>query len=90
MRDNQRGIQFRQVPLSEDHLLMGLMLIENVDFPQEPIAMTGVPATDLERTTGISFQKSFDDLGEGYFAILDFAGSFRVTLKDCLSWVRLF
>ena len=31
---------------------------------------------------GISFQESFDDLDEGYFAVLEFAASFGVMLRD--------
>ena len=44
--------------------------------------MTEIRATELARTAEISFQESFDDLDEGYFAILEFAASFGVTLKD--------
>lgn len=44
--------------------------------------MTEIRAIELERMAGISFQESFDDLDEGYFAILEFQASFGVTLKD--------
>jgi hypothetical protein len=74
---------FRQVALSEEQLRAGLVQpVDEVQIPWEPIAMTGIRATELERTAGISFQESFDDLDEGFFAILEFAASFGVTLKD--------
>ena len=56
--------------------------MDEVQIPCEPIAMTEIRATELARTAEISFQESFDDLDEGYFAILEFAASFGVTLKD--------
>jgi hypothetical protein len=74
---------FRQVTLSEEQLRAGLVQpVDEVQIPWEPIAMTEIRATEFERTAGISFQQSFDDLDEGYFAILEFAASFWVTLKD--------
>ena len=74
---------FRQVILSEEQLRAGLLQpVDEVQIPWEPIAMTGIRATELGRMAGISFQESFDDLDEGYFAILEFAASFSVTLKD--------
>jgi hypothetical protein len=78
-----QGSLFRQVTLSEEQLRAGLVRpVDKVQIPWEPIAMTGIRATELERMAGISFQESFDDLNEGYFAILEFAASFGVTLKD--------
>lgn len=78
-----RDSLFRQIVLSEEQLRAGLVQsVDEVQIPQEPIAMTEIRATELERVTGISFQESFDDLDEGYFAILEFAASFIVTLKD--------
>ena len=56
--------------------------VDEVQIPYEPIAMTEIRASELERKAGISFQESFDDLDEGYFAILEFAASFGVTLAD--------
>jgi len=50
--------------------------VDEVQIPWEPIAMTGIRATELERIAGISFQKSFDDLDERYFAILESAGDY--------------
>jgi hypothetical protein len=74
---------FRQVTLSEEQLRAGLVQsVDEVQIPCEPIAMTEIRAAELEKTAGISFQESFDDLDEGYFAILEFAASFGVTLKD--------
>lgn len=73
---------FRQVMLSEEQLRAGLVQpVDEVQIPWEPIAMTQIRATELERMAGITFQESFDDLDEGYFAIL-FEASFGVTLKD--------
>jgi hypothetical protein len=78
-----QGSPFRQVTLSEEQLQAGLeQTVDEVQIAWEPIAMTGTRATELERMAGISFQKSFDDLDEGYFAVLEFAESFGVTLKD--------
>jgi hypothetical protein len=78
-----QGSLFRQVTLSEEQLRAGLVQpVDEVQIPWEPIAMTGIRATELGRIAGISFQESFDDLDEGYFAILEFAASFGVTLKD--------
>jgi hypothetical protein len=78
-----RSNLFRQVTLSEEQLRAGLVQpVDEVQIPSEPIAMTEIRATELERTARISFQPSFDDLDEGYFAILEFAASFGVTLKD--------
>ena len=63
---------FRQVMLSEEQLRAGLVQpVDEVRIPWEPIAMTQIRATELERMAGITFQESFDDLDEGYFAILD-------------------
>jgi hypothetical protein len=74
---------FRQVILSEEQLRAGLLQpVDEVQIPWEPIAMTGIRATELGRMAGISFQESFDDLDEGYFALLKFAESFSVLLKD--------
>jgi hypothetical protein len=74
---------FRQVTLSEEQRRAGLgQPVDEVQIPCEPIAMTEIRATELARTAEISFQESFDDLDEGYFAILEFAASFGVTLKD--------
>jgi hypothetical protein len=74
---------FKQVMLSEEQLRAGLVQpVDEVQIPWEPIAMTGIRATEFEKLAGISFQKSFDDLDEGYFAVLEFAASFGVTLKD--------
>jgi hypothetical protein len=74
---------FRQITLSEEQLQAGLaQSVDEVDIAWDPIAMTGVRATELEGMTGIKFQKSFDDLDEGYFAVLHFPESFDVTLKD--------
>jgi hypothetical protein len=74
---------FRQIPLSEEQLRAGLVQsVDEVQIPCEPIAMTEIRATELERKARISFQESFDDLDEGYFAILEFAASFSVTLKE--------
>jgi hypothetical protein len=79
--DEQGGL-FRQVTLSEDQLQAGLMeSVDGVPIPSEPIAMTGIRAVDLGDIAGISFQETFDDLDEGYFAILEFA-SFGVKLND--------
>ena len=78
-----KGSLFRQVTLSEEQLRAGLVQpVDEVQIPWESIAMTGIRATELERIAGTSFQESFDDLDEGYFAILEFATSFGVTLKD--------
>jgi hypothetical protein len=78
-----QGSLFSQVMLSEEQLRAGLVQpVDDVHIPWEPIAMTRIRATELERMAGISFRKSFDDLDEGYFAILEFAASFSVTLKD--------
>jgi hypothetical protein len=74
---------FRQVMLSEEQLRAGLVQpVDEVRIPWGPIAMTEVRATELERMAGISFQESFDDLDEGYFALLEFTESFSVLLKD--------
>jgi hypothetical protein len=80
--DDMQGSLFRQIILSEEQLQAGLMESgDDVPTPQEAIAMTSVRAMDLRDMAGISFQETFDDLDEGYFAILEFA-SFYVTLKD--------
>jgi hypothetical protein len=69
-----QGSLFSQVMLSEEQLRAGLVQpVDDVHIPWEPIAMTRIRATELERMAGISFRKSFDDLDEGYFAILEFA-----------------
>jgi hypothetical protein len=69
--------------LSKEQLQAGLArAVDEVDIAWEPIAMTGIRAIELESQTGIKFQKSFEDLDEGYFALLHFTGSFGVTLKD--------
>jgi hypothetical protein len=74
---------FRQVTLSEEQLRAGLLeRVDGVDIPSEPMAMTGVRATELGPAAGIAFQESFDDLDEGYFAVLEFAASFGVMLRD--------
>jgi hypothetical protein len=74
---------FRQIALSEEQLRAGLVKsVDEVQIPCEQIAMTEIRATELGGKAGISFQESFDDLDEGYFAILEFAASFCVTLKD--------
>jgi hypothetical protein len=80
--DDEQGNLFRLVTLSEEQLQAGLMeSVDGVPIPSEPIAMTGIRAVDLEDIAGISFQETFDDLDEGYFAILEFA-SFGVMLND--------
>jgi hypothetical protein len=56
--------------------------VDGVPIPSEPIAMTDVRALDLGDIAGISFQQTFDDLDEGYFAILEFATSFGVMLNE--------
>jgi hypothetical protein len=74
---------FNQIKLSERQLQAGLVQsVDEVEIPWEPIAMTEIRATELATLAGITFQRSFDDLDEGYFAILEFATSFGVTLKD--------
>jgi hypothetical protein len=74
---------FRQITLSKEQLQAGLAhAVDEVDIAWEPIAMTGIRATELEGMSGIKFQKSFDDLDEGYFAVLHFPESFGVTLID--------
>lgn len=74
---------FRQVALSEEQLQAGIMqLVDGVHIPSDPIAMTGIRAQELGNMAGISFQKTFDDLDEGYFAVLKFAGPFDVTLNE--------
>lgn len=82
MTDDEQGNSFRQVTLSHEQLQAGLMQsVDGVPIPSEPIAMTGVRALDLGKATGISFQQTFDDLDEGYFAILEFP-AFGVLLND--------
>jgi hypothetical protein len=79
----QTGGLFRQVTLSEEQLRAGLLeRVDGVHIPWDPMAMTGIRATELGPITGISFQESFDDLDEGYFAVLEFAASFGVMLRD--------
>jgi hypothetical protein len=78
-----QGSLFSQVTLSAEQLQAGLgQPVDEVPIPWEPIAMTSVRATELGTMAGISFQESFDDLDEGYFAVRQFAASFGVTLKD--------
>ena len=82
MTDDEQGNSFRQVTLSHEQLQAGLMQsVDGVPIPSEPIAMTSVRALDLGKATGISFQQTFDDLDEGYFAILEFA-AFGVMLNE--------
>lgn len=74
---------FRQVALSEEQLQAGILeAVDGVPIPSEPIAMTGIRALELGNMAGISFQETFDDLDEGYFAVLRFAASFAVTLNE--------
>jgi hypothetical protein len=74
---------FVQVPLSEEQLQAGLFeAAAEVEIPFEPIAQTAVRAAELEKMIGITFQESFDDLDQGYFAVLKFADSFSVMLRD--------
>lgn len=74
---------FTQHVLSNQQLRAGLLSpVDDVQIPDEPVAMTGLRAGELGKMSGISFQQSFDDLDSGYFAVLDFAGGFSVTLKD--------
>jgi hypothetical protein len=74
---------FRQVALSDEQLQAGLMeSVDGLPIPSEPVAMTSVRAADLGVLAGITFQETFDDLDAGYFAILEFAGSFGVMLTD--------
>jgi hypothetical protein len=78
-----QGNLFRQVTLSEEQLQAGLMeSVDGVSIPSEPIAMTGIRALDLGAKAGISFQQTFDDLDEGFFAILEFADSFTAMLNE--------
>lgn len=83
MADGEQSRLFRQIALSEEQLQAGLMeSVDGLPIPSEPMAMTSIRAVDLGVTAGIAFQETFDDLDEGFFAILEFAGSFCVTLND--------
>lgn len=74
---------FTQRLLSKEQLDAGTYRrIDDIEIPDEAIAMTGCSSTELAERTGISFQKSFDDLDEGNFAVLEFAAGFTVTLKE--------
>jgi hypothetical protein len=78
-RDNM----FRQVVLSEAQLQAGTeQSVDGVHIPSDPIAMIGIRALELGDMAGISFQETFDDLDDGYFAVLNFAASFDVTLNE--------
>jgi hypothetical protein len=77
------GEPFTQRLLSQEQLRAGILSpVDDVQIPDEPVAMTALRAGDLARKSGITFQESFDDLDSGLFAVLNFAGSFSVTLKD--------
>jgi hypothetical protein len=74
---------FRQRLLSDEQLSAGLMaVVDEVQIPDEPVAMTSLRASELSRRAQISFQESRDDLGLGLFAVLEFVGGYMVTLKD--------
>jgi hypothetical protein len=77
------SVMFSQVMLSAAQLRAGIMQrVDGVHIPSEPMAMTSLRATDLERLVGITFQETFDDLDRGRFAVLEFAASFAVLLND--------
>jgi len=81
--NSEQGGPFRQITLSEEQIQAGLMeSVDGLPIPSEPMAMMSIRAVDLGVAAGIAFQETFDDLDEGYFAILEFAGSFGVMLKD--------
>jgi hypothetical protein len=83
MRSGPAGSLFSQVTLSEEQLRAGLVeRVDGVHIPWDPMAMTGIRAAELGAVAGISFQGSFDDLDEGYFAVLEFTASFGVMLRD--------
>jgi hypothetical protein len=76
------GRSFAQVILSKEQLRAGLMAeVDGVHIPSEGIAMTSLRAAELSSILDISFQKSFDELDEGLFAVLRFTAGFSVTLK---------
>lgn len=75
---------FTQFILTEEQLRAGLYYVENVRIPDDAIAMAGIRAAELGEIAEILFQKSFDDLDECYFAVLQFTEGFNVALKDHL------
>jgi hypothetical protein len=82
MSDIRRG-SFTQHLLSADQLRAGLLaVIDHVEIPDEPLAMTKLRSGDLNQLAGISFQESFDDLDFCSVAVLHFGRGFWVTLKD--------
>jgi len=83
--DYRKDSLFRQVVLSEEQLRAGLMQsVDGVPIPSEPIAMTSIGASELGVAARIEFQETFDDLDQGYFAILEFGASFGVMLNEYL------
>lgn len=78
-----QGSPFKQVTLSEEQLEAGLLQsVDGVRIPWDAVAMTALRAEDFERTLGISFQASFDDLDEGHFAVLELGHTLNIALKD--------
>ena len=74
---------FTQRLLSADQLTAGLLaVIDPVEIPDEPLAMTALRVPDLSAIAGVSFQESFDDLDLCSIAVLRFSRGFSVTLKE--------
>lgn len=74
---------FTQQTLSDSQLAAGLLaVIDPVEIPGEPLAMTALRVPELSATAGISFQESFDDLDLCSVAVLRFAAGYSVTLKE--------